>query len=96
MAWAVKYAGAVLNRCEVGHDGRTAYERLKGKKVRIPGLEFAEGVLWKLDNRTGALGELLKLLEVRDLHLCDGQVRGAHRGRCYRDLEGQVGDVEAS
>jgi hypothetical protein len=58
LAWAVKYAGAVLNRCEVGHDGRTAYERLKGKKVRMPGLEFAEGVLWKLDNRTGALGKL--------------------------------------
>ena len=53
LAWAVEYAGVVLNRCEVGHDGRTAYERLKGKKVRMPGLEFAEGVLWKSDHRSG-------------------------------------------
>ena len=32
LAWAVEYAGVMLNRCEVGHDGRTAYERLKAKR----------------------------------------------------------------
>jgi hypothetical protein len=58
IAWAVEFAGVVLNRLEVGHDGKTAYQRLKGKRVSMPGLEFGEGVLWKPDNRTGALGKL--------------------------------------
>ena len=58
LAWAVEYTGVVLNRCEVGRDGRAAHERLKGKKGTMPGLEFAEGVLWKAGNRGGALGKL--------------------------------------
>jgi hypothetical protein len=57
-AWALEFAAVVLNRCEVGHDGLTAYQRLKGKRVLMPGLEFGEGVIWKIDNRTGALGKL--------------------------------------
>jgi hypothetical protein len=58
LAWAVEYSSIVLNRCEIGHDGRTAYQRLKGKRVLMPGLEFGEAVIWKVDNRTGALGKL--------------------------------------
>jgi hypothetical protein len=58
MAWAVEFAAVVLNRMEIGHDGKTAYQRLKGKRCNMPGIEFAEGVLWKSDNRSGALGKL--------------------------------------
>jgi hypothetical protein len=58
MAWAVEFAAVVLNRVEIGHDGKTAYQRLKGKRCNMPGIEFAEGILWKSDNRTGALGKL--------------------------------------
>jgi hypothetical protein len=31
----------------VGSDGKTAYERLKGKTAGLPGLQFGERILWK-------------------------------------------------
>jgi len=42
-----KYCAFVLNRFEVGADGKTAYERMKGKKAKQQGVEFAEGILFK-------------------------------------------------
>ena len=33
ISWVVAYAAFFLNRCEVGQDGKTAYERLKGKRA---------------------------------------------------------------
>ncbi len=32
----------LLNRIEVGNDGKTSYERMKGKKAFVLGLEFGE------------------------------------------------------
>ena len=37
-----EYAAYVLNRLEVGKDGKTAYERARGKKATVVGLEFGE------------------------------------------------------
>ena len=48
-AWVAEYASYLLNRFEVGKDGKTAYERCKGKKAKVLGLEFGEGILWKED-----------------------------------------------
>ena len=45
--WLVEYAAFLLNRGDVGHDGKTAYERCKAKRGRMPGLEFGEQVLWR-------------------------------------------------
>ena len=45
--WVVEMVSWLASRAEVGADGKTAYERVKGKKARIEGLEFGEGVLWK-------------------------------------------------
>ena len=45
--WIVEYAAHLLNRFEVGHDGRTAYERCKGKPAKNMGIEFGEAVLWR-------------------------------------------------
>ena len=45
--WMIEYAAFLLNRCEVGHDGKTAYERLKGKRATCLGIEFGEVVHWK-------------------------------------------------
>ena len=36
--WIIKYSASLLNRFEVGHDGKTAYERLKGKKAKVLGI----------------------------------------------------------
>ena len=37
-----EYAAYLLNRLEVGKDGKTAYERAKGKLATVVGLEFGE------------------------------------------------------
>ena len=59
LAWAVEYASFLLNRFEVGHDGKTAYERLKGKRATTLAIEFGEKVLWKMTaHQGGALGKL--------------------------------------
>ena len=42
-----EYVAYLINRLEVGKDGKTAYERVKGKKGTVIGLEFGEKVLWK-------------------------------------------------
>ena len=52
LTWHCEYAGFLLKRLEASDDGKTAYERCKGKKAQVLGLEFAVKVLWKLP--TGA------------------------------------------
>ena len=61
--WLVEYASFLLNRQEVGHDGKVAYERLKGKRGTVHGIEFGEGVLWKRRPEGGGLGKLSILWE---------------------------------
>ena len=39
-------------------DGRTAYERLRGKEAKLPGFEFGEGVMWKRRREGGPLRKL--------------------------------------
>jgi len=58
MVWMTEYAGFLLNRFEVSRDGKTSYERLKGKKSKTSGLEFGEGILFKQKNLKGQLGKL--------------------------------------
>ncbi len=45
--WLVEYASYLLNRMELGHDGKTAYERNKGKSATVLGVEFGEKLVWK-------------------------------------------------
>ena len=46
--WIAEQTGFLLTRFEVGRDGKTAYERLKGKSAKVQGLSLAEGPLGKL------------------------------------------------
>ena len=52
-----EYAAYLLNRLEVGKDGKTAYERCKGKRATVLGLEFGEKVLYKV-KRDGKLEKI--------------------------------------
>ena len=61
--WMMEWAAFLLNRYEVGHDGKTAYERCKGKPARTPGIAFGEAVLWRRKLVGGALGKLTSLWE---------------------------------
>jgi hypothetical protein len=47
VTWLVECSGVLLNRREVSKDGRTAYERLKGKRGVVPGIEFGEKITFK-------------------------------------------------
>ena len=44
IAWIIEFAPQALNYFSVGRDGKTAYERLKGRRFRIPIAEFGERV----------------------------------------------------
>jgi hypothetical protein len=61
MPWLIEYASYLLNRFEVGRDGRTSYERCKGKPSKTLGFEFGESVLWRRKPISGALGKLSSL-----------------------------------
>ena len=58
MPWIMEWASYLLNRYEVARDGKTAYERCKGKKSKAPGIEFGEAILWKKKKSSGAMGKL--------------------------------------
>jgi len=45
--WMSEYCGYLLNRFEVGADGKVAYERMKGKRCKMLGMAFGEGVWFK-------------------------------------------------
>ena len=43
-----EYAAYLVNRLETGKDGKTAYERIKGKRATVLGIEFGEKLLYKV------------------------------------------------
>ena len=42
LPWMVEYASVLINRYLVGKEGKTVYERLRGKKSKMLGFEFSE------------------------------------------------------
>jgi hypothetical protein len=58
ITWLAEYAAWLLNRFEVGRDGKTAYERMKGKSAKVQGTEFGEKLLWKRRPVKGSLEKL--------------------------------------
>ena len=56
--WLAEYSTFLLNRLEVGHDGKTPYELAKGKRARVLGFEFGEAVMWRRKPVNGRLGKL--------------------------------------
>ena len=47
LLWLIEYASAVLNRHEIGRDGRTPYQRLRGKEFKMKLPCFGESVFYK-------------------------------------------------
>ena len=58
LPWMVEYASVLINRYLVGKDGKTAYERLRGKKSKMLGFEFGESVHFRRIPLQGRLGKL--------------------------------------
>ena len=65
MTWLIEYVSLLLNRYEVGRDGRTAYERNKNKSSKLMGLEFGECVMWRRRPVGSNLAKLAVLWDVR-------------------------------
>ena len=57
--WISEHAAVLLNRLEVGHDGKTTHERNKGNKGKLLGMEFGEATLWKRRPVGGAQGKFV-------------------------------------
>ena len=77
LAWLVEFAGTLVNRYEVGRDGKTPHERLRGKQSRLLGLEFGEKVHFR---KTPVGNKMAKL----DSLWSDGVFLG------YRSMSGEV------
>ena len=45
VAFIPEYAAYLINRLTLGQDGKVAYERTKGKKPSVLGIEFGETVV---------------------------------------------------
>ena len=58
LSWIVKFACSTYYRYHIGADGRTARERVKGRKAPAPQAQFGEAVWWMPltpDGNPGAL-----------------------------------------
>ena len=47
LQWMVRWSAIAISKCKVGLDGKTAYEKLKGRKCRQEILPFGENVWYK-------------------------------------------------
>ena len=52
VVFVAAYAAYLINRLEVGKDGKTAYERNKGKQGTVMAVEFGEKLLYKMMPRS--------------------------------------------
>jgi hypothetical protein len=77
VAWLVEFAAVLVNRYEVGHDGKTPYERLRGKQSRLLGLEFGERLHCRRNRVPGKLAKM-------DVSWQDGLFLG------FRSLSGEI------
>ena len=59
LAWLIEFAGTVVNRYEVGRDGKTPFYLLRAKQSRLIGLEFGE----KVNFRRTAVGVRMAKLD---------------------------------
>ena len=57
MPWLIRHSAAQLNRYKVGNDGKTAHERMRGRKFKNATVEMAECV-WYLDVGTEGIDKL--------------------------------------
>ena len=48
VAFIPDYAAYLINRLSQGTDGKVAYERMKGHKPTVLGIEFGEKIIYKL------------------------------------------------
>ena len=60
MLWLVRWVAMMYSRFKVGTDGKTAYERQKGRKCKQEVIPFAEKVMYKKLKESGARKQILE------------------------------------
>ena len=92
LAWLVEFAAVLINRYEVGHDGKTPYERLRGKPSKLLGLEFGERLHFRRCRATGRMAKL-------DVSWQDGVILGVlvvERQGCRGDRGWRAEDEDSA
>ena len=84
LSWLVEHSADLISKYQVGDDGKTAYERWKGKKFTLEEVEFGEKVHYRLNLKNKPQQEKL---EVR-------YGEGFYLGRWWRTGEAIVGTSE--
>ena len=51
VSYIPEFAAYLLNRLHRAKDGKTVYERTRGKSMKVPAIEFGERVLYKLSRK---------------------------------------------
>ena len=46
--WMVEHAATIINRFSVSRDGKTPYERIKGRKSHVKLVPFGESIMYKV------------------------------------------------
>ena len=46
LCWLVEIASYLMNRCDIGSDGKTPLQRLRGRKDKTPILEVGDKILY--------------------------------------------------
>ena len=62
--WIVRHASYILTRCKVGPDGKTAMQKMKGRRVNVPWIPFGESVLFKLPKVPNMPGDFQDRFEI--------------------------------
>ena len=55
VTWIVEHAADLLNRYQIGEDGKTPYQRLRGKVAKTAVVEFGEKVRYKINMKNHVL-----------------------------------------
>ena len=51
MSWMVEHVATVLNKYKVGADGKTAYQRIHGRRIGERVAEFGERILYHIPRK---------------------------------------------
>ena len=89
MTWLVEHCADVLNRFYIGADGRTPYQRLKGRKFVGHMLEFGSPVMFRLSGKVHEdhAGEVVRRGLARQ-ETAHGEALGNEGGWAGGEVEG--------
>ena len=82
VCWLNEHAGDLLSKYQVGEDGKTGYQRLKGKKCRGDEVKFGEKLHYRLKRRA------------RQEKLMSRWAEGFYLGKVWRTREAIIGTQE--